>query len=375
MTVYKYFLKAALRQKWIILGYTAIFLVLSIINGASTETEKPAFMEKDMEIGIVDESRGDLSKELIDYLDGSNTLIRLEKNIENIKEQIFLEALDAVIIIPKNFEVLVSQKKPALEIFKDDRKMAPLQVENEVNKFLVFANSKEVDGTFDLEKVKETLNKEVEVKLMDSDKMVKNKNADDWFKTYFNFTGYIIIAIYVAVIGLIMTEFNDKKIQDRMKISSKRFLRLNMEIHLGQVIVGVVITFLIILGGIVLKGKHIGQVNFLKYVVNVFIFSFAILCFTFLINNLTKSKFVINGMSTVASLGTAFISGIFVPQEFLGEGVLRVAKFFPTYYFVRINETHINSFFDVKYELFMQVLFALTFLLMGLYFSKIKQKS
>ncbi len=90
---------------------------------------------------------------------------------------------------------------------------------------------------------------------------------------------------------------------------------------------------------------------------------------------MTRSRFVINGISTVASLGTAFISGVMIPQDFISEKVLTIAKFFPTYYFVKINETNINSIVDVKYEMFMQILFGISFLLMGLYFSKIKQRS
>jgi len=171
-----------------------------------------------------------------------------------------------------------------------------------------------------------------------------------------------------------MTEFNSKNIQDRMKISPKKFLNFNIEIYLGQLTIGILITGIFILGSIVLKGKHIPEVDFIKYVVNISIFSFAILCFTFLINNVTTSRFVINGISTVTSLGTAFISGVLVPQELLGAKVLGIAKFFPTYYFVKINETNIKSLLDVKYEISMQFLFAMAFLLMGLYFSKIQQK-
>lgn len=79
-------------------------------------------------------------------------------------------------------------------------------------------------------------------------------------------------------------------------------------------------------------------------------------------------------MSTVLSLGTSFISGVMVPQQFLGKKVLTIAKFFPTYYFVRINDMQASSFLDIRYEIFMQVLFAIAFLFMGLYFSKTAQK-
>ncbi len=64
-----------------------------------------------------------------------------------------------------------------------------------------------------------------------------------------------------------------------------------------------------------------------------------------------------------------------VPQEFLGEKTLLLAKFFPTYYFVKVNGTTVNSFSDISFNIFMQLSFAVAFILMGLYFSKAKQKA
>lgn len=375
MTVYKYFLKTALRHKWIIIGYTTIFFVLSIINGASTDTDKLDFMEKSLYIGVLDKSNSELSENLIGYLGEKNTLTQMEDDMEYIKEQVFIQAVHAVVIIPEDFESRVKNKEEAIEIVRDDRTMGPIQIENEINKFLIFTNASYKDGSFDLDKVKNSLREEVEVDMTSSNKDSQNSGANTWFKYYFNFTGYIIIAIYVAVIGLIMTDFNDENIKDRMKISSKRFLTFNIEMYLGQVTIGILITSIFIFSSIILKGKYIEEVNFLKYLINISVFSFSILCFTFLINNLTRSKIVINGISTVASLGTAFISGVLVPQEFLSESVLNISKFFPTYYFVRINDMRITSFSDMTYELFMQLLFGFAFLAIGLYFSKVRQKS
>lgn len=375
MTVFKYFIKSALRLKWVILGYTAIFFVLSIINGANTEYKETQFMESNLNIGLVDESETPLSKELILYLGDHNTIISMENNLDFIKDQIFLEVVEAVVIIPENFQTLVENKDKAIEIIRDDRKIGALQIENEINKFLAFSNAKFSQGEFDLANVREALNNEVEVELLTPKNTSASTGANVWFQYYFNFTSYIIIAIYVAVMGLVMTDFNNKNIRDRMKISSKTFLRFNAEMYLGQVVVGLLITTMFVLGSVVLKGKFIPEVDFLKHVINVYVFSFSILCFTFLINNLTSSRFVINGLSTVASLGTSFISGVLVPQEFLSEKVLTIAKFFPTYYYVRVNQMKINTFGDIRYELLMQILFGIAFLTLGLYFGKIKQKA
>lgn len=374
MTVFKYFIKSALRQKWVIIGYATMFVMLSLLNGANTESKEIVFMETNLDIGIVDMSNSELSLGLIDYLDENNTITKMENDLDNIKDQIFLEVVDAVIIIPEDFVTFVEDKQKSLEIVRDDRKMGALQVENEINKFLAFANAKYSDGEFHLSEVKTALNKVVEVELIKGAKTFQASGAATWFRYYYNFTSYIIIAIYVAVIGLIMVDFNSKNIQDRMKISSKTLLRFNTEMYLGQVVIGLSITTIFVLLSIVLKAKHLSQVDFLKYVLNIYVFSFSILCFTFLINNLTNSRFLINGISTVASLGTSFISGVLVPQELLGERVLAIAKFFPTYYFVKINEMQVNSFGQIRYELLMQALFGIVFLSLGLYFSKIKQK-
>lgn len=373
MTVYKYFLKIALKHKWIIISYTVIFFILSIINGSATGKTETIFMEKSLDIGVVDESNSELSISFIKYLEDDNILTTMENDKEYIQEQIFLEAIDAVIIIPKDFENLVINKKESIEIMRDERKLGSVQVENEINKFLTFANATYLDGKFDLSKVENVLDREIEVEVLQVDDYKKDNGVNTWFKYYFNYTGYIIIAIYVAVIGLLMLEINDKNIQDRMKVSSKKFFKFNMEIYLGQVTLAILITSIFILGSVLLKGEYIAEINFSKYLLNIFAFSFAILGFTFLINNLTTSRFVINGISSTISLGTAFISGVMVPQEFLADNVLKIAKFFPTYYFVKINEMNTNSFLDIKYEIFMQVLFGIFFFLIGLYFSKVKR--
>lgn len=372
MTVYKYFLKIALQNKGVILGYTIIFFILSIINGSSVQKET-GFMETKLHIGIVDRSNSELSRGLVDYLGSKNNIAEIEDDVRFIKEQIFLEILDGVLIIPEDFHEKTIKKEGSIEIYKDDRIIGSYQIQNQVNKFIAFAKGTYENGKFDLEKVNIALDEGIKVNFIKSDTN-KNDNANSWFKYYFNFTSYIIMALYISLIGFVMTELTVEGIENRRRVSSIRFLKFNREMYLGQLTIAGFITAVFILGAVVLKGEHIGEVDFLKYIINLLVFSFAILCLTFLINNVTNDKFIISGVGTVLALGTSFISGVLIPQEFLGEKVLTIAKFFPTYYFVRINNMTMNSFGDIKYEIFIQLLFAIAFLLMGLYFSKAKQK-
>lgn len=374
MTVYKYFIKIALKNKGVILSYTIIFFILSVINGGINAQKETAFIETKLDIGIVDNSNGELSKSLIDYLGKKNNIIDMKSDKKYIEEQIFLQIADAVIVIPKDLEEKVINKEESIELYKDNRKIESYQIRNQINKFISFANATYENGKFDLSNVNDALNESINVNLAKSNNNI-NQKINIWFKFYFNFTSYIILAIYISAIGFVMTDFIDKEVETRRKISSIKFLKFNKEIYLGQLTIASFLTLIFILGSIVLKGKYIGEVDFSKYVINTIVFSFSALCLVFLINNATNNKFVISGISTVLSLGTSFISGVMVPQEFLGEKVLTIAKFFPTYYFVKINETDISSLLDVKYEIFMQLLFAMAFLLVGLYFSKVRQKA
>lgn len=375
MTVFRYFIKSALRQKWIIIGYSLIFFTLSIINGSGSGEEKTAFMQTSLDIAVVDNSGSELSRALIDYLDKDNKIVEIKDDLDYINEEIFLYEIDAAIIIPQDFQSKVVKKEKSLEIIADDRRLEPLQIENEVNKYLAFANATYLGGEFNLQEVELALNREVEVRFLHADTHYSTDGVNLWARYYFNFASYVIIAIYIAVLGLIMADFNTQNIQDRTKISSKKFLRFNAELYLGQVVVGLLITSAFVLGSIVITGKNIADVDMFKYLVNIYVFSFSILCFTFLVNNITTSRFVINGISVVASLGTSFISGVFLQQEFLGEKVLALARFFPTYYYVKINDMNTNSFGEIRYDLFMQVLFGLVFLALGIYFSRLRQKS
>ncbi|WMM24644.1 ABC transporter permease [Tissierella sp. MB52-C2] len=372
MTVYKYFIKIALKNKGVILSYTIIFFILSILNSGSNAQREISFTETKFTIGIVDNSNSEISRSLTDYLGKKNNTTFIEADEEYIKEQVFLQIVDAVIIIPEDFDERVVNKKNAIELFRDDRNVASYQIENQINKFISFANATYEDGKFGLSNVSTALDEGIEVNIVKSDNNI-NQKMNTWFKFYFNYVSYIIMALYISVIGFVMTDFINKEVENRRKISSIKFLKFNREIYLGQLTIASFLTLIFIFGSIVLKGKYIGEVNFSKYVVNTIVFSFSALCLVFLINNITHNKYIISGVSTVLSLGTSFISGVMVPQQFLGEKVLTIAKFFPTYYFVKINEMDISSLLDVKYEIFMQLLFAVVFLLMGLYFSRAKQ--
>jgi ABC-2 type transport system permease protein len=58
---------------------------------------------------------------------------------------------------------------------------------------------------------------------------------------------------------------------------------------------------------------------------------------SFLTGNIVKSRNAISAVANVLSLGTCFISGVFVPRDFLGDTLLKFASLTPTYWYVKSN--------------------------------------
>lgn len=367
MTVYRYFMKMIINYKWVIISYVGVFLLFGVIN-SSSDSKEASFVETKFNLGIIDNSDSELGKSLREYLEKNNNSIETLEDEEYIKEQIFLEIVDAVIIIPKDFDHLVRIEKEFMMVYNDDRKIESIQIQSQINKFILFANAVYENGEFNIKLLSKALEKEAKVTVIGSG--VKSQGVNQWFMYYYNFSAYIIIAIYIAVIGLVMNDFANDNINKRIQVSSKKTFGFNLQLYLAQLSIGMIITSLFILISMIMKAPYLADIYLAKYIINIFVFSFSILCLTFLINNITSSSFVKNGLSTVLSLGTSFISGVMLPQDLLSPKVLSIAKFFPSYYFVKINNSDIHSISDVSYEIFMQLLFAIVFLLLGLYFSR-----
>ena len=79
-------------------------------------------------------------------------------------------------------------------------------------------------------------------------------------------------------------------------------------------------------------------INGLLFLLNSFVFTFVALSISLLISNFINSRNAMSAAANVISLGSCFISGVFVPQEYLGDTVLSIAKFNPTYWYVKAND-------------------------------------
>ena len=97
-------------------------------------------MKLKLNIGIIDNSNSPLSNSLKDYLESKNNIIDVSPEEEIIRGADFLQIVDAVVVIPEEFEEGSKQGK-VIEVYRDDRKAESIQIEHQIEKFLLFANA------------------------------------------------------------------------------------------------------------------------------------------------------------------------------------------------------------------------------------------
>lgn len=373
MTVYRYFLKLAYRNKKSIIIYSLIYFFLMILTGINMDSNDKNYKDIGISIGYMDNSETDISRGLIKSLENKNYIEPIDFNYDEIKEELYLERYEAIIVIPKDFkERVLAKEENIIEVFKDPKSMYTVNLENEIGKYLSFFNAMNSNGNYDMDQLERVLKTETDVSIV-GDSQIKSR-IEYWFTNYFNYLSYILILVFITIFGRLMQELGDDELMKRVSLSSMSNFKYNKELYLGQLTVAGVLTTIYIFAAIIFKFKFIGELAIGKYVINTIFFAFSILGLSFLINNSVRSNFMIAGIGTLLSLGVSFISGVFVSQDMLSEGTLRLARFFPSYYYIRANNMTINSIMDIKKELLILALFGIFYFLLGIYFSKNRDK-
>lgn len=383
MKIFKNFIKVLFRgYKIPILLYIIIYAIISIIStSANSNNMSEAFETKKINVSVIDNDNSTLSKGIIDYIDDTCTLIKLNENdINNLKDVVFYRKSCVVITIPKGFEesFLGNQELKLDKICLPDSSEVYI-VDSYINKYLNFTEAY-IEQGFDYDEAlnlaKNDLQISINVNLVD-----KNKKELASFVYYYEYLPYPIIAILILCISTVLVYYNGIDLKRRNTISPISLSSFNMQLLLGAFSVPLIIDIVFIAISFALYGKEIFCLQGLIVIINFFVFSMVCLCMSFLISNLAKEK-TISAISTVLSLGMCFLGGVFVPIELLGKGVRSIAIINPVYWYTKVNyligcTVTLNSAIikESLYYMFIQICFAVAFFSVSLVVIKQKRVS
>jgi len=185
-----------------------------------------------------------------------------------------------------------------------------------------------------VEKTVQDLSKETPVIMKSYDSKLSNGEIMSFF---FNYASYSTTIILIFGIVTFMLVFNKSIIKQRTLCSPLSQSQVVFQTLLANICFAVVIWAITMICGFVLYGADLFSFNGTLWGLNLLIFAMVSLAISFLIGSLIKNRNSLSPIANTIALGFSFLCGAFVPQALLGEGVLTVAGFLPTYWYIRAS--------------------------------------
>ena len=345
MQVFKAYFKIIKSQLSSILLYAGLFLLLTVMYTSNITQNTEQFETKKVATMIINEDgENNLISGFLNYIGDYVVFVEPKENEAAIQEALFNREVSYILTIPAGFTDsfysngsirLIKQTPPdsveAISI--DNASDNYFNIAKIYEDYLPEATAEDISSL-----VKDNLKKQTEVKLY-GEQRNKVSSGNTQNRYFFNYLGYIMIAIFITSISTVMFSFHGLDIRRRNFASPITVKNLNGQLILANLIFAMAYMIVFIAASYILNKNRILNTNTFLYWLNAITFALVVLSISYLIGISVKSKRAISAISTAASVGIAFLSGMFVPQEFLGATVLKVASFTPAYWFVKANNT------------------------------------
>lgn len=320
--------------------YVVVFLGMAILFSATATKNQPAsFSAQKANVAFISEESSPLIDGFKKELSKNANYIDISDEKEKLQDALYFRSVTCIIRIPKGFTEAFMRG----EDVKIQKTVVPNSIDNayvdlNINQYFNTARLyvKNISGITQEELV-QRLNTDLAVDTPVAMKNVQTDVDNDFTTNYFNYLPYALSSILILGISAIMLVFNDRDLSRRNFCSPISAGNVNFQFVLANLAFTLSCWLIMVVTGILIGGQNSLNGNLPYFLTNTFVFTLSASSISFLIGNLLKNRNAISAVCNVVTLGPCFISGVFVPQEFLGSTVLRIASFTPTYWYVRAN--------------------------------------
>jgi len=342
MQVYKAFFKIISKNLSQIIIYFVVFIsIIIILSNSNPNSVSTDFTEAKVNIAFINYDTGSkIVDGLRTHITQNANIIDIPDDTQNLQDALFFREVEYILRIPKGFtERLLSGSPMQIEKTIVPNSTSGIYIDNIINKYLntVRLYNSSIEGLTEEELisyVENDLSKKTEVNVKAS---VDDTSVIEKRTYFFNYMAYVLFSVLILGISSVMMVFNNTDLKRRNLCSPVKLRDMNFQLILGNLSYAVISWFVLILVSFIMFGKYMFTTQGLLLLLNSFIFTLAALSISFLIGNSIKSKNAISAASNVFSLGSCFISGVFVPQSLMSDTVLKIASFTPSYWFVKSN--------------------------------------
>ncbi len=384
MQVFKAFFITLKKQIVSISIYFIIFLVLTVLLTGNGEKQTEAvYKDTKVKMAVIDKDNTVLSKGLYDYLDATQTLVSIKEDKNSISDELFYRNVEYVLLINKGFEdnLLAGNYENIVENVKVPQSISGTLLDNKINQYLSVLSTYMISGYTKTEAVinaLDTTKVKAEVTLHQTNQALESRTRIYYF---YNYLPYVLICMLTVGLGEILIAFRKKDLNARIKCSAMSNIRRNGELILSSSVFSVACWGAYLILSFILYREGMVGVKGGLFILNSFIFLLIAISLTYLISFLVNTPSTLNMASNIIGLGLSFLGGVFVSLQYMSEGVLKISRLLPTYWYVVTNDVIDNfNYTEAQYhEIFrtmgMQLLFVLCFFVIAIGLSKSKKIS
>lgn len=359
MTIFRNYFKILKAHKLVLLIYSGIFIVLAILSSRMNSTDNK-YTKAKARMYLIDRSKTTISEGLSNHLEKNNEVLDMDEDI--VDDKLFYKLISLAVELPEDFETnrQVNIKQAPNDIYSE-------YVKQDIEKYLRFVESYEKAGYSTEQAIKKTdkdLDESVKVSLKKASDNVGNMGI----VSYFNFLSYVLMSQIILAVANISLAYNKETIYKRNLSSPVNIRRQNLELILGHAVTGIIIWLSYIILFAFLWKDQLFSRQILLMILNSLIFTGTTVCLAAFVSNMVNDENSLNGIVNVVTLGSCFLSGVFVPQSLLGDTASMIGKIFPVYYYVS-NNNQLNvdpSFSAIRTNLIIMLAYALAFIVLSM---------
>ncbi len=392
MSLYKAFFKIIKKNLFSVLLYFGITIgIVMLLNGIYADNEsKKATLDK-YDIYVENQDDSEYADAVVEFLKKSHKVKDKKLEEDQIKDLLYYEQIVSYIRIPKGFgDTFEKTGENQIINTYDDSMPVGLYISLQLDNYLNALRGYTEQG-LSIPEASEKTEESLDItKYVSIDAVEKQKYGT--LKGNFNYLPFGILSILIMGVFPAIVAFNKGEKRNRIQVSSMTPGKRNFWIFFGGATFSMIILVVLILVASFMNGgsgavpgnvdggasSDVSSFLFTESwwlaVTNAFVFTLVVAMMISMLANIPfLASASASAFSNIIGLGFSFLGGTFVPLSILGDGVQKVARFLPNYWYsTAVNRIFSGGGFEDVWDCYViQLAFGLVCLFVGLAASRV----
>jgi len=327
--------------------YFLVFMMLSVMmNAFYIDQFTPDFTATLPNFTVINRDEDSpLTEGLVSFLRENGNEIVIDDDMSKLQDATFFRATDYIAFIPQGFrDSFIAGNLVTLETVMTTHSAHGFITDSLLNQYFNQARiNLAAGGLLSEAELVEAVLRDLALEA-DAEKVRFGEGAplDMNFHMYFKLLGYIMLVMIITCVTSISMIFKRPDIRMRNICSPLKPRSLSGQQTLGSAVLSFLAWLLLVSIGFIMYGGNLGGVDgriIVLCLLNSLVFAIVAMSIATLCGSFVHNANIQNAVANITALGMCFIGGVFIPHEMLGDGVLTVSRFLPTYWYVTALDT------------------------------------